>query len=114
MFKKGQSRNPAGKPKGCQNKIAHDIKAACQKLGPQLIEGLKEMALHGKTEAVKLAATEQLLSRGYGKPAQAITGADEGAIEIRHIVSWIGDIQPKVAPLDIRPHTPEDPMPWQH
>jgi hypothetical protein len=84
-----------GRPKGCQNKVAKDIKAICQKLGPDLIAGLKDLAFNSRSEAVRLAATEQLLSRGYGRPAQAITGADEGPVQVTHVVSWIRDDKPE-------------------
>jgi hypothetical protein len=93
-FPKG---NP-GRPKGSVNKISRDIKAVCQKLGPKLIEGLRDLAFNSRSEAIRLAATEQLLSRGYGKPAQAIVGEGEGPVEVRHIISWIKDDSPTASP----------------
>jgi hypothetical protein len=63
--------------------------------GPDLIEGLKDLAFNSRSEAIRLAATEQLLSRGYGRPAQAIVGADEGPVTIKHVISWIGDTKPE-------------------
>jgi hypothetical protein len=95
-FQAGNSGgNPKGRPRGTPNKISHDIKAACQRMGPDLIEGLKDLAFNSRSEAIRLAATEQLLSRGYGKPAQAITGADDGPVEVKHIISWIKDDKPE-------------------
>jgi hypothetical protein len=122
-FKKGESGNPAGRKASTPNKVAHDIKVICQKMGPQLIEGLREMAFNGKTEAIRLAATEQLLSRGYGKPPQAIVGESDQPIAVRHIISWIGEKESKVAlpapdppsnATDVCPFVPEEPLPWQH
>jgi hypothetical protein len=64
---------------------------------------------------LELIADWQLLDRGIGKAAQPIVGQDEGPVEVRHIVSWIGDDQPKVrAQPASTASNPEDPLPWQH
>lgn len=76
-FKKGQSGNPGGRPKE-----AAEVKALAQKHGPYAIQRLRELVddPDGKTS---VAACRELLDRGYGRPAQAITGPDGGPLELR-------------------------------
>src|ERR1700757_255624 len=40
---------------------------------------------------------QSMMSRGYGKPAQAITGADEELFTVKYIVSWQKGDEPEVA-----------------
>src|SRR3990167_4803063 len=66
-FKTGcRSANPGGRKKS-----TYDIVGACQKLGPDFIAILKDIALDDKAgKVVRIKATEILLDRGFGKPIQ--------------------------------------------
>lgn len=80
-FQKGQSGNPGGRPKEDA-----EIKALARAAGPEAIEKLLEL-LRGDDRRTALAAAQALLDRGYGKPAQAITGDEGGPIELA--VQWL-------------------------
>ncbi len=67
-FRKGQSGNPGGRPK----EVA-EVRELARKHGPDAIKKLAAL-LKSKDERVVLGAVKELLDRGYGKSAQAITG----------------------------------------
>jgi len=76
---KGQSGNPAGRPK-----VRDDISRIARMYGPAAIEALAEMAAlkPGKcadNDASRIAAMKELLDRGYGKATQHIEGSGDAA-----------------------------------
>ena len=85
-FKKGESGNPNGRPKG----TLRDIKVVLQDLlsqeknGTQLIDGLMSVVVN-KALKGDLKAADMLLSYTYGKPTQKteITGADGERIDFK-------------------------------
>jgi len=89
-YKKGQSGNPKGRPKG----TLKDIKVVLQDLlsqeknGTQLIDGLMSVVVN-KALKGDLKAVEMLLGYTYGKATQRteITGAEGEPIEIKHDLS---------------------------
>lgn len=81
---RGGKRLGSGRKAGTPNKATADIKALAQVYGSAAIKRLAEMSgltpkEGAKNEQTRLAAIRELLDRGYGKPAQAITGPDGGA-----------------------------------
>jgi HEAT repeat protein len=78
-YKPGECGNPSGRPKA-------DIRL--KELAREHTErAIQALVLALDDERTRVAAAVALLDRGYGKPAQAITGEDGGAIiqEVRHI-----------------------------
>jgi hypothetical protein len=78
-FKPGESGNPQGRRR-------EDVRV--KELARQYTEqAIQALVLALDDERTRVAAATALLDRGYGKPAQAITGEDGGAIiqEVRHI-----------------------------
>jgi hypothetical protein len=67
-FKPGQSGNPGGRPK-----VVSEIQAAARLEGLASIKTLVEIRNNKKNStAVRIAAANSLLDRGYGRPAQVI------------------------------------------
>lgn len=84
-WQKGQSGNPGGMPKGMA-----DVKALARAYTAVAMQTLGEIAKDpGAPSAARVAASTALLDRGWGKPAQAVTGEDGGAIKM--VVTWEGE-----------------------
>jgi hypothetical protein len=78
-FVKGQSGNPGGRSAG----LTHLRELAREKTEVAL-NTLIYVCEHGESDAARVAAANAILDRGYGKPAQAITGEDgEGPVEVK-------------------------------
>jgi len=75
-FKKGQSGNPGGIPKGTA-----DVRAAARQHTDRAIARLKK-AIDSKDERVAVEASKAMLDRGWGRPVQALSGPDEGPVVI--------------------------------
>jgi hypothetical protein len=71
-----------GSRKGIPNKATADIKAAAAIHGPEALAVLLSIAKDAKKPAAsRVAAAVALLDRGFGKPAQAITGPGGGPVQ---------------------------------
>lgn len=78
MFQKGKSGNPGGRPK--EN---NEAKQLARKHGKSALKRLVEL-IHSEDERVAVAASQAVLDRGYGKPAQAVEHS--GALSVD--VTW--------------------------
>jgi hypothetical protein len=87
-FPKGYRNTQTGKgrPPGVLNKATADIKLLAREHGPAAVQRLAELAGFipnvppAKLEATQIAAIHELLDRGYGRSAQAISLEGDGAV----------------------------------
>lgn len=85
QFKPGQSGNPGGRPKGFAEYIRAETKE-----GKDLVDFALSVVRGEKQRGAKqppgllyrLEALKWLGDRGWGKPLQAVTGAEGGPLEI--------------------------------
>lgn len=78
-FEKGKSGNPGGRPKEDA-----EVKALAREHGPAAVAKLAALMECGNPRT-ECAAAQALLDRGFGKPAQAITGGDEDDPPVRFV-----------------------------
>ena len=72
-FQKGQSGNPGGRPK-----VLGDMQELARQYTTDAVETLASIMLDGHAApAARVTAANAILDRGYGKPAQHITGEVE-------------------------------------
>lgn len=81
--KPGERRG--GRAKGALNKATMEIKAVARQYAPDAIKELARLAKKAKSEAARVAACREILDRACGKPAQPITGKDDGPITVATI-----------------------------
>lgn len=74
----GQSGNPGGRPK-----VLEEVRELAQLHTVEALDVLVELMRDGETGAVRLAAAEKVLERGWGKAAQAVhvAGHDGGPLD---------------------------------
>ena len=85
-FAPGQSGNPAGRPK--ENAA---VKGLARTHSVRAIERLVEL-MNGDDPRVAVSASQAILDRAYGKPAQAVTVAGDeegGPIHMVHEVALV-------------------------
>lgn len=72
-----------GRAKGTLNRATADIKALCQVHSNKAVTELARLATGATSEQARVAAIKELLDRGYGRPSQAVGGANDlGPIRI--------------------------------
>jgi hypothetical protein len=66
-FEKGRSGNPGGRPQ-----VIKSLQAAAREYAAMALATLAEIAEKGKSESGRVAASRELLDRGFGKPVQNV------------------------------------------
>ncbi len=92
-FLPGVSGNPGGRPA-----VAAEVAELAQSYGPEAIHKAVFLMRHSDDERTQLAAAELILNRAYGKPAQAVTGADGRPLSLVNVV--LGEGRPITDPQE--------------
>jgi hypothetical protein len=66
-FEKGKSGNPGGRPR-----IIKSLQVAAREYAAMALATLAEIAEKGESESGRVAASRELLDRGFGKPVQNV------------------------------------------
>jgi len=82
-FKKGKSGNPGGRPRALAS-VMHEARRHT----PEALKTLLKLMRTGEPDSVRLNAAEALLSRGWGKPIQAVQ------VDGRFVTKKLADMTP--------------------
>jgi hypothetical protein len=83
-------RKTGGRAAGTPNRATADLKTVAREYGPRVIEKLWGICEKGESDQAKINAARELLDRGYGKPAQPVSGDGDGEpITVIHRVQWL-------------------------
>jgi hypothetical protein len=101
-FEKGQSGNPAGRPKGALTKATAEIKSLAQPYGKEAVETLVILLRQGETHSVRLAAANALLDRGFGKSSQPVehSGHLDVAMTLDRVISEMREREMSMRPVE--------------
>lgn len=84
---RGGKREGAGRKPGSLNESTIEIREIARKYGPEMIEGLVQLARSAESESARTQAMGMVLDRGYGKPKQELehVGKDGGPIQTEEL-----------------------------
>lgn len=83
-FQKGKSGNPGGRPRALAS-VMHEAR----RYTPEALKTLVKLMRSAESETVRLNATEALLSRGWGRPVQALQ------VDGRFLTKKLSDMTPE-------------------
>ena len=63
-----KGKKTGGRKPGVPNKATRELKELAQPYAPEAIRTLRQIMEHGETEAARVAASREILDRGYGRP----------------------------------------------
>ncbi len=81
-FVKGQSGNPAGRPK-----MLAEVQEYARKRTKKNIDAMVKISEESEDDGIRLRALQILHEIAWGKPTQQVTGPEGGPIELS--VKWI-------------------------
>src|SRR4051812_201911 len=66
-FRKGASGNPGGRPK-----VLSELQELARNHAPEVIAELARLAVKARSETARIAASRELLDRGFGRARQSV------------------------------------------
>lgn len=106
-------KRKAGRFKGTTKNLApfsekQKLAAEARKIAHLALSSLLEISQHGNNESARVAASNIILERGYGKPVQSVehTGADGSSLEVKHVFDQMVNTMNQLASnktIDITP-----------
>jgi len=85
-----KGRKTGGRVAGTPNKRTQDIQALAAKYCGNALKVLETIQNDAAAPAAaRVSAANSLLDRGYGKPAQAVTGPDGGPVAVTVTVNHV-------------------------
>jgi hypothetical protein len=94
-FKKGQSGNPEGRPRGQMRAIAN-LAVEARKHSLVALKTIVEICKNGESQTVRLAAANSILDRGFGRPTQSIDLSSDGPVTQFNLFSDIDPIEQRL------------------
>jgi hypothetical protein len=82
-FQKGRSGNPGGRPKKTEQLV--EIEQLARQYAPQAMEALVKIAMSGKTDSARVAASIAILDRAFGRPRQTLEA--KNASNVQYFIS---------------------------
>jgi len=82
-FQKGKSGNPGGRPKKTEQLV--EIEQLARQYAPQAMEALVKIAMTGKTDSARVAASIAILDRAFGRPRQTLEA--KNASNVQYFIS---------------------------
>src|SRR5262245_21718491 len=70
----GGRRPGSGRKKGTPNFMTRELKEICRQEAPTLVKELIRLATGAESEAVRVAAIQEMFDRGFGRATQPIEG----------------------------------------
>ena len=88
------STSGQGRPKGALNRSTLEVREAARAYTAEALAKLAAIMRHGTSEAVQILAAKELLDRGYGRPAQALSEPEATLIEARPMSLDVARLSP--------------------
>ena len=88
-MKRGGKRAGAGRPKGARKKTTADLMDAAKVYTAEALDTFVAAMRSGETHAIRAAAADKILDRGYGKAPQALNVEQR----VTHDLSAFSDAQ---------------------
>jgi hypothetical protein len=97
MAVKGGRRSGSGRPRGARNKTTAEVKTIALPYAKEAVATLAQIMRTGESEAAKVAASNSILDRAFGKAPQAHTG-ENGSGPVKHEmrIGWLTEAEAKL------------------
>src|SRR5262245_12383711 len=90
----GCSGNPGGRPQA-----SLEVRGLAREHTAEALHTIVEIMRHSRSDAVRLAAAEAILDRGWGRPAQAITGPEDVPFQMAAVNQVVEQFRERILSL---------------